>query len=282
MHASHRFPPQKVLVPSDMSEASEAALKYAAYLHESFGTEALVLHTHNIELPAYFSSDQIDDIKHQLKQMSSKAEEYIRKHSEPLLGFSSEISVVEGNPADAIIHASQNPALDLVIMGMHGHGGWERFWMGSVTERVIRRSHLPVLAVRKMPSEAPIQRILCPMNPSEAGKQALEYAAQIGKKLKAHLIVLHVMEPGAETLSCPLVEDPIRGSCSIEEVNLKGNAAKSIAEASSELKPDLIVMGAERKSSVMGEFFSSTTSSVMQLAVGPLLVVPKKGTEGKV
>jgi nucleotide-binding universal stress UspA family protein len=40
-------------------------------------------------------------------------------------------------------------------------------------------------------------------------------------------------------------------------------------------RPDLIVMGAERKGSKLGDSFSSTTTGVMQIAVGPLLLVPK-------
>jgi nucleotide-binding universal stress UspA family protein len=236
----------------------------------------LVLHARNLELPPYFSSGQMDDFKRELKRLGEAAKEYVRKHSEPLLGVSPEVQVVESPPIEAILNASQRHGIDLIVMGMHGHRGWERFWMGSVTEQVIRRSDLPVLAVRSAPSKTPIQHILCPMNLSEPGKQALEYAAQISGAVKAHLTVLHVVEQGEEPLTCPLVEDQIKNSCHVEEINFSGNAAKTIAEAYNSLKPDLIIMGAEHKSAVMGEFFSSTTSSVMQLAVGPLLVVPKK------
>lgn len=90
------------------------------------------------------------------------------------------------------------------------------------------------------------------------------------------MTILHVVERGDEPLTCPLVGERIKNACSVEEIQFNGNAARTIAEASNNLKPDLIIMGAERKSAVLGEFFSSTTSSVMQLALGPLLVVPKK------
>ncbi len=89
------------------------------------------------------------------------------------------------------------------------------------------------------------------------------------------MTVLHVVEPGDEPLACPLVGDQIRNTCRMEEVKLHGNAARTIAETSNNLKPDLTIMGAEHKSGVLGEFFSSTTSSIMQLASGPLMIVPK-------
>jgi nucleotide-binding universal stress UspA family protein len=276
MNPRHEFPPRRVLVPSDMSAASESALKYARYFRDRFGTDVRVLHAHNFELPPYFSSGQVKDLKRELKRLKRAARDYVRGQSEPILGFPPDIEVVESTPAEAILAASQKHNADMIIMGMHGHRGLQRLWMGSVTERVIRQSRIPVLAVRGAPSETPVQLILCPINPSEPGKQALEYAAQISKILNTHLTVLHVVEPGDEPLSCPLVDEQIKSSCNVEEIKFNGNAAKTIAEASNSLKPDLLIMGAEHKSAVMGEFFSSTTSSVMQLAVGPLLIVPKK------
>jgi len=76
--------------------------------------------------------------------------------------------------------------------------------------------------------------------------------------------------------------EQIRNACRVEEIRFNGNAAKTIAEAANNLKPDIIIMGAERKSAVLGEFFSSTTSSVMQSAVGPLLIIPKRETKNQV
>ena len=276
MNSIYSFPPGKILVPTDMGAASKAALQYARYFHNGFGSAVLILHSHHLDLPPYFSSGQLAALKRELKKLAKAAEEYVGQDSEPILGFRAEIRVTENTPVEAILETSQEPGIDLIIMGMHGHRGAERLFLGSVTERVLRRSALPVLAVHHPPSEAPIRNILCPMTPSETGKQALEYAAAIGKTLKARLTVLHVVEPGAEPLDCPLVEEPIKNSCRVEEVRFHGNAAKTIIEASNDLKPDLTVMGAEHKPGVLGEFFSSTTSSVMQMAVGPLMIVPRR------
>jgi nucleotide-binding universal stress UspA family protein len=182
---------------------------------------------------------------------------------------------VDRLPADAILEQSNDPQFELIIMGTHGHSTAQRLWMGSVTERVIRQSRIPVMAVHRDPPQAPIQTILCPMNPSETGKQALEYAVQLTKVVNARLVVLHVVEQGEEPLTCPLVDEQITKTCRVEEIRFHGSAAKTIAEASNDLKTDLIVMGAERKASRLGEIFSSTTTGVMQLAIGALLVVPR-------
>ena len=272
------FPPRNILVPTDLGAASESALQYARFFHERFGSEVIVLHAHYYEHPSYFSSEQWKDLKRELKKIGEAAQKLVRKHSEPILGFLPALEIAENKPTEAILEASRRNDINFAIMGMHGHRGMKRFWMGSVTEQVIRRSSIPVLAVRNAPAETPFQRIFCPINPSETGKHALEYAAEISKAVQAHLTILHVVEQGAPPLDCPLVDEQIRKACRVEEINLHGSAARTIAEVSNDLKPDLIVMGAERKPGVLGEFFSSTTSSVMQLAIGPLLIVPKRET----
>jgi nucleotide-binding universal stress UspA family protein len=275
MNLQYSFPPRTILVPTDMSPASTSALQYARFFHERFGAAVSVLHAEHIELPPYFSIAQLGDLKRELKKLSRNATDYVKKESSSVLGFLPDTRVVESAPTDAILEQSKDKKFGLIIMGMHGHSTVERLWMGSVTERVLRQSMIPVLAVHKDPSESPIRKILCPMNLSETGRQALEYAATIGKEMKAELIVLHVIEKGEEPLACPLADALMHKSCSIKEISFHGNAAKTIAEASNDLKPDLLVIGAERKASKLGELFSSTTAAVMQLAIGSLLVVPR-------
>jgi len=275
MNQTYLFPTRSILTPTDLGEVSKSALKYARFFHERFGSSVSVLHAEHLELPPYFSSGQVRDLKREIKKLTRAATDYVRKESELARGFSPDVRVVEDMPVDAILKQSRDNQFELVIMGIHGHSYAERLWMGSVTERVLRNSTIPVLAVRKDPPEKPVQQILCPMSPSETGKQALEYAARISKEMNARLIVLHVVEQGEEPLTCPLVDEQIQKTCRVEEVRFHGNAARTIAEGSNDLKPDLIVMGAERKKSILGEMFSSTTTGVMQIAVGPLLVVPR-------
>jgi nucleotide-binding universal stress UspA family protein len=275
MNQPYLFPPRNILVPTDMGPASKSALKYARFFHERLGSKVTVLHAEHLDLPPYFLGGQLGDLKRELKKLIRGATEYVQKESQSALGFLPDVRVVESMPIDAIIAQSKDNQFELIIMGMHSHSSAERLWMGSVTERVLRQSKVPVLAVRKDPPELPIQQVLCPMSPSEAGRQALEYAVSISKEMNAKLIVLHVVEQGEEPLTCPLVDEQIQKTCRVEEIRFHGNAARTIADASNDLKPDLIVMGAERKRSKLGEMFSSTTTGVMQIAVGPLLVVPK-------
>jgi nucleotide-binding universal stress UspA family protein len=184
--------------------------------------------------------------------------------------------IVDKSALDAILEESERLGADLVIMGTHGRQGAKRLMLGSVAERVLRESRIPLLAVRESVRPGPFRHVFCPFNFSDVGRAALDYAADVAAASDAVLTIMHARESGDGPPTCALVEEPIRKKCRVEEVLIGGEAAKSILEAVHRVKPDLIVMGAQKKPTVIGELFSSTTERVMQLAEAPLLVVPKK------
>lgn len=56
--------------------------------------------------------------------------------------------IVEGNPHEEILEYVSEHDIDMVVMGTHGRTGIDRVVMGSVAERVVRQSPVPVLTVR--------------------------------------------------------------------------------------------------------------------------------------
>jgi len=273
------FPPRRILVPTDLTATSVPALNFARMLHEQFGGAVQVLHAHHFDLPPYFSGGQIDSLKRELKQATRLAAEYLRKESNSSLGFEAEISVVEAAPAEAILEASQARAIDLIIMGTHGRQGVSRFWLGSVAERILHESPKPVLLVRQGMPASLFQNIMCPVNFSAAGRAGLEYAAAISGAGKLRLTVLYSVEKGDQPPDCALAPEAVRERCTLEELIYHGDAAGSILRAAREINPDLIVMGAEKRSSKFGKLFSGTTEQIMQGAKVPLLIVPRLETK---
>ncbi len=271
----HRFPPKKVLVPTDLGPASAVAMGYARILHQTFTTEVEVLHSLHLEMPPYFSSSQIQSLKREIARSSRSAEALLRKESATLVGFDANLSIVDESVVDAILQRSESTGTGLVIMGTHGRHGAQRVMLGSVAERVIRQSRVPVLAVRESSHPVKFGHILCPFNFSDIGRAALNFAVEIAAIADTLLTVIHAREEGDGSPPCSLVEEQFRGKCRVQEMLVAGDAAKNILEAAHKVKPDLIVMGAARKPTVIGELFSSTTERVMQRAEAPLLVVPR-------
>ena len=60
-----------------------------------------------------------------------------------------ECKVLKGNPADKIITFAEDNDMDMIIVGSLGKGGYERFVLGSVSEKIVRHSKIPVLVVRE-------------------------------------------------------------------------------------------------------------------------------------
>jgi len=276
---AHVIPPKKILVATDLSETSAAALRYAREIKDRFGATLHVMHAQYIDMPAYFSSGQMEPLARELRLLRLQAANHLRNEVRQLLGDLPEVLIVERPPAEATLETADKIGADLIIMGTHGRTGARRLWLGSVAEQVLRLSHRPVLAVPSVSNLAIPRHILCPFAPTASGYAAIDYAVRITREFNSALTVIHAAEPGSTPLECPLVAEPLRGQCRMEEVVRPGDAGSVIIGAVQEKKPDLIVIGSDRRQSALGLFFSSTTQKVMQAATVPILVVPRSGTE---
>ena len=72
---------------------------------------------------------------------------------EKLPGVSHEIFVASGNAAPEILNLTAAQGIDLIVMGTHGRTGLKRFLLGSVAERVVRESPVPVLTIHPKAAE---------------------------------------------------------------------------------------------------------------------------------
>ena len=105
--------------------------------------------------------------------------------------------------AAQIVNAAETLASDLIVIGTHGRSGFERLMLGSVTEKVLRKSACPVLSVPRHSTDAapapPVfTRILCAVDFSECPIYALEYAMSLAQEAGGRLTVLHVIDVGPE------------------------------------------------------------------------------------
>lgn len=272
-----RFPPETILVPTDLSETSLAAMSYARMLREKFDSSVTVLHVEHLEAPPYFTSSQADALLAASREARAQAVEEVRRVAETRLGFAPEVLVVDGVPSTAIAAHCEASGPDLIAVGTHGRRGVSRLWLGSVTERIIRASLCPVLAVRRpVPAEG-LGRIFCPVTAGSASEAALEYAISMAERLSSKLHVFHVAEEGGVPLECPGVSDELRERCQIEETITRGPVSEKILEGVRDTGSDLIVMGSERKRSILGELFSSTTAQVLQRLDIPVIIAPAQG-----
>src|SRR5664279_5994385 len=96
----------------------------------------------------YFTESMIEDLQRQFSEAARDAKHSLASFVKSTLGEAAgavEIRVVEGSPVDAIQEMAADVHADLIVMGTHGRTGLNRWMLGSVAERVLRQSPVPVL-----------------------------------------------------------------------------------------------------------------------------------------
>lgn len=138
-----------ILIPTDGSGPSEAAVKAGLELAKSLGAEATLLYVMEPVVPRILIGPEsipyypalARDLEAAGQKALERAEEFAR-----YLGVPARSELKEGNPAQVI--AEEAARHDLVVMGTHGRTGLDRLLLGSVAQRVLQKSPKPVLVVR--------------------------------------------------------------------------------------------------------------------------------------
>ncbi len=211
--------------------------------------------------------------------------------------------VYEGRVVAEILDRARAWPADMLVMGTHGRGGFERWVLGSVTEKVLRKAPCPVLTVPPPagglhPSGAVLFRtIVCPVDFSEASLAALRHGLKLAEESGAEITVLHVLEwlvedePGARIAGFDVPEfrrylekdareklrrvvpEEARDWCRPREEIVGGRPWREILRVAEERQADLVVMGVRGRNPVDIVLFGSTTHHVVRGARCPVLVV---------
>jgi nucleotide-binding universal stress UspA family protein len=142
--------PKRILVPTDFSELSQTAARYGAKLALGLHAALHLLYVVVDPLPGGWAADT-----GQLPGLLDRMAEQAREKLDLLLGADEKAalqvkaSVGTGQPADEIVDYAKTNGIELIVMGTHGRGGIEKMWLGSVTEKVLRKVHCPVLVLRQ-------------------------------------------------------------------------------------------------------------------------------------
>jgi nucleotide-binding universal stress UspA family protein len=147
-----QYPPQRILVAVDFGQASERALRVAAAFTARHGSAVTALHAETLEVPPYFTHDQLREVERHRGQARRAAQRYLEAFIRAQAP-SAEALLVDGPAVEALLAAATGH--DLLVMGTHGRKGPGRWWIGSVAERTVRDSPIPALVVRAEPQPTP-------------------------------------------------------------------------------------------------------------------------------
>ena len=147
----------RILVPTDFSPPSDAAMEYARLLAVTFGASLHLLHV--IDDPAAstaFVADGYAPATSEIRELTLK-EARMRLEQQlsaaDRLRFRASTDALIGVPAVAIVDYAFATGASLIVMGTHGRSGLAHLLMGSVAEHVVRTAICPVLTVRQAPAQ---------------------------------------------------------------------------------------------------------------------------------
>ena len=139
---------RRILYPTDFSEATKAAANYACDLADQFGAELHVLHDLTSLLP--YTAVTIWAKPEHIGELIGRTEEIIAAVPDAVWSNGKAIvrKVRVGNVADEITTYARQHAIDLIVIGTHGHTGIKHALLGSTAEKVVRTADCPVLTIR--------------------------------------------------------------------------------------------------------------------------------------
>jgi len=284
---------KRILCAVDFSDFSAEACRYAFSLAQHYQAKLFFLHV--VEMWKYPSAsfagtaDLYSQYCHSLtSDADEQLREFVKAHARG--GADIEYAVREGGFAsDCVYGFAVERAVDVIVMGTHGRRGFDRLMLGSVTERVVRQAHCPVLSVRTAPSRDPgtgadegiqLRRILFSTDFSDYANQALDYAASLAAKYNSELMLVHVLEePDAEAAKRAderlkaFISAETRGNLRVSTSVPSGRAYREIVRLAEEEKADLIVMAVRGHNALDLAVFGSTAYRVIHLASCPVLAV---------
>jgi len=293
-----------LLCPIDLSELSLRTLAYADAIAKWYHARLTVLHVvptfEPMEVRAGGLFDPVqfiqpvprEEVLEQLRQALDAA---------GVPAAQATLAAEEGEVTATIVDQCVARHCDLLVVGTHGRSGFDRLLLGSVTEKLLRKSSCPVLTVpphapERQPTDVAMAHILCAIDFSPASLQAFGFAIGLARRSKASLTVLHSIEwlaeqepPETATFNVPefrqqlttnalgqldaLVAPEPRAGLEIQTLVAFGRAHREILTAATNAGADLIVMGAQGRGGHLLPAFGSTTNHVVRAASCPVLTV---------
>jgi nucleotide-binding universal stress UspA family protein len=282
---------EKLLVATDFSRSSIAALSYAENLTHLYGQELLLTHvvsTGNASPPeplAVFATPEIGQaMAEDLEQLAIQ----MRRRGIPTRAILS-----EGPVAEALEALVQKEKPTLLVTGTHGARGLERLILGSTAEAILRTVSCPVLTVgpacvaisRKNLDLKTIVYATVLQHPSDA---ALLYAASLARAMHAHVQLVHAIDeleeaPG-RTLDkevqsqADLMAEALKGSDSKVSVHrVYGEAVEAILRRVIATQADLIVLGADGGRKRTAFLPAGVAYGLIRMAPCPVITLTRRG-----
>jgi nucleotide-binding universal stress UspA family protein len=276
---------KKILVPTDFSGFANNALEVAADIALKTNSSIMLLHANEkmvtaTPLAEYYLYDKaiedeyLDMVNESLKKTLAEIAD-----NDKFARVKIETAVIGGPMVSVIEEVVKDHAIDLIVMGTRGTSGMEEFFVGSNTEKVIRRAKCPVLAVPK--AVASFHKIVFPTTLKEDQKGAFSALAELQDIFHGEITLLYLNNPShlkdnaaIEARKNELLKATGLGKASlyVSDVDVF-NEEEAILDFAHQQKTDLIVMATHQRRGLAHMFMGSITEDTVNHSDIPVLSI---------
>lgn len=295
-----------ILVPLDGTDVAEGILPYVCQIARSTDVP-LILHgvvdPQAIDYPAskgphVVYKDQVETsaLAHageRLRAIAGRLEDD---------GVDTQVKTTLGRPAEEILRVAAETQCGLIAMSTHGRNAIGRAILGSVTDRVIRTSSVPVLTIAPEKAKAyhrrsgvPLEKVMLPLDGSELAEQAAAYVESLARCLTLKVLLVRVVDLEYPVYAYPSIEQLARlregrineaarylkgvsrdlesRGITVQTLVRRGPPAQTLLKLAQETPQDLIAMTTHGRSGLSRWLTGSVTDALIRASGDPVLVV---------
>ena len=296
---------KKILVPVDFSKTSDKAVDYALFLAEKYRAKVTLFHA------VVLLQEDVDEDEHLkayetiIEKKEEKRRKYLKSHEAKgaRLGVQIDSVLMRGiTPAETILNFIEDKKFDVIVIGTHGLSELMKWWLGSVAEKIVRYSPIPVITVHKDFKRKPaIRKVLFPVDLSEHSKMAVKKGMRLISTFDAKPTLMFVVEQQQHPFYYMQSSEPIlKSNPALKKQLMKnlmamaGSQKEKAAYHLAEGKPhkqieayantkniDLIIMASHGMSGLEHFLIGSNTERVVNVAPCPVLTIPVRSQQKK-
>lgn len=289
---------QSILVPMDGSKLADRALGVAIPLAEHHGAKLVLVQvyeplslmtipsegaTRDAELELSWRREQERSLERSVKRVRRQTSAAVEGHFR------------EGEVVAALAREARELAVDLVVLCTHGRGGFQRFFLGSVADGLMRRLAVPLLLVRGGRgggrSDGVFERIVIPVDGSHRAEAALPAAAELLGTRAATITLAHVVHPMLAAMAEqhgrkpgrefeteylePLASRLRSAELTVEHaIVVDGNVPRALLGIAAERDADLIALTTQGMSGFERFVVGSVADKMIRTAAQAVLICP--------
>lgn len=290
---------RNILVPIDFGEASADALDLAIRLAAKHSAKLTLLHVFYVPPSAYSYDPTLwvaDWTTASRAQLEATAAATKRRH------LNTESLWMEGDPRRCIVDAAGDCSADLIVAGTHGRRGVPRVFFGSVAERLVRTSPVPLITTAAGASRIGfgprVRHLMVATDFGEPSQRARSFACSLARSFDARVTLVHVVPWLSASLARTLpaeaemvaqaklalkaeLELAKQEATVVDSLLVEGDPRERILSAARELKADVIAMGTHARRGLSRIFLGSVAEAVVRSSEIPVLTMSVEGEEAK-